>query len=44
LLFDATPAPFEKPGGHSHLLLLLLDDINWQGNADSRRLVSGFRR
>jgi hypothetical protein len=26
------------------LLLLSLDDIYWQGNADSRRLVSDFRR
>jgi hypothetical protein len=26
------------------MLLLLLDDIDWQGNADSRSLVSDFRR
>jgi hypothetical protein len=25
------------------LLLLSLDDIYWQGNADSRRLASDFR-
>jgi hypothetical protein len=34
---------FEKLGHHSRLLLLSLDDIYWQGNADRRRLVSDFR-
>lgn len=41
--FGRDSRTFEKPGHHSRLLLLSLDDIYWQGNADSRRLASDFR-
>jgi len=43
-VFGRDSRTFENPGHHSRLLLLLLDDIYWQSNADSRRLVSDFRR
>jgi hypothetical protein len=41
--FGRDSGTFEKPGHHSRLLLLSLDDIYWQGNADSRRLASDLR-
>jgi hypothetical protein len=41
--FGRNSHTFEKPGHHSRLLLLSLDDIYWQGNADSRRWASDFR-